>query len=70
MTQFYKKGQIFEIEHKRKGNFYCIATRDFTTDEEFYPLADLYDNEDFACRATFCKLFPITKEEFKKEGAE
>lgn len=65
----YKKGQIFLIEHIRKGTFYCQATEDFDTDTtEFYPLCDLDDNEGFACRRTFCKLTPISTEEFVKVG--
>ena len=60
----YNKGQIFKISHTRKGNFYCQAIKDFDTEkEEFYPLIDLSDKEEFACRGTFCKLTPILKEE-------
>ena len=46
----YEKGQLFYIEHKRKGGFYCQAIADFDTSEEFYPLIDLSDGEKFACR--------------------
>lgn len=52
----YKKGQLFYIEHKRKGGFYCQAIADFDTSEEFYPLIDLSDGEKFVCRGVFCKL--------------
>lgn len=56
----YNKGQKFYIEHNRKGNFYCEAVEDFDTEDcEFYPVKDLYDNEEFPCRRTLCKLTPI-----------
>lgn len=63
----YQKGQKFHIEHNRKGDFYCVAVKDFNTEtDEFYPLADLYDMAEFSCRATFCKLTPISDEEFER----
>ena len=53
----YKKGQLFYIEHIRKGGFYCQAIADFdTSEEEFYPLIDLSDGKEFACRGAFCRL--------------
>lgn len=57
----YDKGQLFYIEHKRKGGFYCQATDDFDTDNEFYPLIDLSNGEKFACRKTFCRLTPLNE---------
>lgn len=64
----YNKCQKFYIHHTRKGNFYCEATKDFDEEnEEFYPLKDLYDGQEFACRNSFCKLIPLTEEEFKKQ---
>lgn len=57
----YKKGQLFYIEHKRKGGFYCQAVADFdTSEEEFYPLIDLSDGKEFACRGSFCRLTALT----------
>jgi hypothetical protein len=55
----YHKGQLFYIEHSRKGSFYCQATEDFDTENDFYPLVDLFDGEAFACRNAFCRLTPL-----------
>ena len=34
------KGQHLHVNHKRRGEFDAVATRDFDTDsEEFYPVA-------------------------------
>lgn len=55
----YKKGQLFYIEHQRKGEFYCQAIDDFDMDIDFYPLIDLSDGERFACKNKFCKLTPL-----------
>lgn len=34
-----KKGQLLNIQHNRKGNFYAIADEDFDSDKtEFYPV--------------------------------
>lgn len=55
----YRKGQLFYIEHIRKGTFYCQATEDFDTEKEFYPLVDLSDGKTFACRNVFCRLTPL-----------
>ena len=57
----YKKGQLFFIEHIRKGGFYCQAIEDFdSSEDEFYPLIDLSDGKEFACRAQFCLLQALT----------
>lgn len=34
----FQKGDLLNIDHKRKGLFKAIATRDFSTDEEWYPI--------------------------------
>lgn len=65
----YNKGQKFIINHIRKGEFYCEAIEDFDTETcTFYPLIDLYDGHEFACRNSLCELIPITEEEFIKAG--
>lgn len=34
-----KKGQLLDVQHKRKGNFQGIAEKDFDTETtEFYPI--------------------------------
>lgn len=72
-----KKGTKLKVCHRRHGEFYGIAEKDFDTDSiEFYPIildqdvlcglnTDWVKGENVPCRNTQCELKIIELEEVK-----
>lgn len=61
-----KKGQLVEIKHNRKGTFLAVASEDFSTKDEWYPVAvaqpktvkglntEWEEGDPIPCRGEFC----------------
>lgn len=71
----FQKGDLLNIDHKRKGLFKAIAASDFSTEDQWYPIVvapggyvkgasvlnDWFEGESIPCRASLVTL--ILKEE-------